>query len=54
MEESKNTNVTTPRPVREGKGGGSFGGDDIDAVIMSGITFKGSGKGGPKKDENKV
>lgn len=25
---------------------GSFGGDDIDLVIMSGITFK----GGPKKD----
>lgn len=49
MEESKNTNVTTPRPVREGKGGGSFGGDDIDAVIMSGITFK----GGPKKEKGK-
>ena len=50
MEENKNTNVTTPRPLREGKGGGSFGGDDIDAVIMGGgITFK----GGPKKEKGK-
>ncbi len=31
-----------------------FGGDDIDAVILGGITFKGSAKGGPKKDEAKV
>ena len=31
-----------------------FGGDDIDAVIMEGITFKGSSKGGPKKEEAKV
>lgn len=61
MEESKNTNVTTPRPLPfaneqngEGKGGRSFGGDNIDAVIMGGITFKGGGKSGPKKDENKV
>ena len=32
----------------------SFGGDDIDAVIMGGITFKGGGKGGSRKDEAKV
>ena len=31
-----------------------FGGDDIDAVIMGGITFKGGGKGGPRKEEGKV
>ena len=33
---------------------GGHGGDDIDAVIMEGITFKGGPKGGPKKDEAKV
>lgn len=33
----------------------NFGGDDIDAVIMGGITFKGGAKGdGRKKDETKV
>ena len=32
----------------------NFGGDDIDAVIMGGITFKGGPKGGPKKDVGKV
>ena len=31
-----------------------FGGDDIDAVIMEGITFRGGPKGGSKKDEPKV
>ena len=31
-----------------------FGGDDIDAVIMDGITFKGGSKGGPKKEEATV
>ena len=31
-----------------------FGGDDIDAVIMGGITFKGGGKGGTRKEEGKV
>ena len=30
-----------------------FGGDDIDAVILEGITFRGGSKG-PKKDEAKV
>lgn len=30
------------------------GGDDIDAVIMGGITFRGGGKGGPKKEEARV
>lgn len=29
-----------------------FGGDDIDAVIMEGITFRGGAKGGPKKEED--
>jgi len=31
-----------------------FGGDDIDAVILGGITFKGGAKSGPKKEEPKV
>ncbi len=31
----------------------NFGGDDIDAVILGGITFKGGPKG-PKKEDNKV
>ena len=30
------------------------GGDDIDSVILNGITFRGGAKGGPKKDEPKV
>lgn len=30
------------------------GGDDIDAVIMGGITFRGGDKGGPKKEEARV
>ena len=33
---------------------GGHGGDDIDAVILSGITFKGGAKGRPKKEEAKV
>lgn len=41
-------------PHKEGGKGRSFGGDDIDAVILEGITFKGGPKGGPKKDEAKV
>ena len=32
----------------------SFGGDDIDAVIMEGITFRGGSKRSSKKDEAKV
>jgi hypothetical protein len=32
----------------------SFGGDDIDAVILGGITFKGGGKGNKKKEDPKV
>ena len=31
----------------------SFGGDDIDAVILGGITFKG-GKGNKKTEDPKV
>lgn len=32
-----------------------FGGDDIDAVILGGITFKGGGqRSGAKKEEPKV
>ena len=30
------------------------GGDDIDAVIMEGITFRSGPKGGAKKEEAKV
>lgn len=34
----------------------NFGGDDIDAVILGGVTFKGAPKGGGRKteDDNKV
>ncbi len=32
----------------------NFGGDDIDAVIQGGITFRGGGKSKPKTDEGKV
>ncbi len=32
----------------------NFGGDDIDAVILGGITFKGGPKGSKKKDDPKV
>ncbi len=31
-----------------------YGGDDIDAVIMDGITFRGGPKGGARKEETKV
>ena len=41
-------------PNKEGGRRRSYGGDDIDAVILEGITFKGGPKGGPKKDEAKV
>ena len=32
----------------------NHGGDDIDAVIMEGITFRGGSKRSSKKDEAKV
>lgn len=32
----------------------NFGGDDIDAVIMGGITFKGGSKKSTTKEEPKV
>ena len=41
-------------PHRGGVRGGLFGGDDIDAVIQEGITFRGGPKGGTKKEEAKV
>ena len=31
-----------------------FGGDDIDAVILDGITFRGGSKSAPKQEESKV
>ena len=31
-----------------------FGGDDIDAVILDGITFRGGAKSSSKKEEPKV
>ncbi|MCH5168680.1 MAG: hypothetical protein J1F27_03485 [Prevotellaceae bacterium] len=31
-----------------------FGGDDIDAVIMEGITFRGGAKGSTRKEVAKV
>ncbi len=33
---------------------GNFGGDDIDAVIMEGITFRGAPKKDKTKDADKV
>ena len=32
----------------------NYGGDDIDAVIQGGITFKAGSKGGKKKEDSKV
>lgn len=31
-----------------------FGGDDIDAVILDGITFRSGSKSAPKQEESKV
>ena len=31
-----------------------FGGDDIDNVILNGVTFKGAGKGSKRDDTGKV
>ena len=31
-----------------------FGGDDIDSVILSGITFRGASKASKKEDSSKV
>lgn len=33
---------------------GPFGGDDIDNVILHGVTFKGAGKGPKRDDTGKV
>ncbi len=50
-----NTNPSLPDPPPHGGArGGLFGGDDIDAVILGGITFRSGAKSGPKKDEPKV
>ena len=35
-------------------GSGSFGGDDIDSVIMGGITFRGASKSPRRNDNGKV
>ena len=32
----------------------TFGGDDIDSVILGGITFKGASKGSKRDDSGKV
>lgn len=32
----------------------SFGGDDIDNVILNGVTFKGGGKSSKKDEKDKV
>jgi hypothetical protein len=32
----------------------NYGGDDIDAVILGGITFKGGGKGPKREEQPKV
>ena len=49
MKELK-SNPTSPSLT----GGPRGGSDDIDSVIMNGITFRGGPKGGSKKDEPKV
>ena len=54
MEKTNKTSILPCSPPHGGVRGGLFGGDDIDAVIMGGITFKGGAKGGPKKEEVKV
>ena len=40
----------SPLPDGRGQGVGLFGGDNIDDVILNGVTFKGAPKG-PKRDE---
>ena len=53
MEKTNKTPTLSSSPPHGGVRGGR-GGDDIDSVILNGITFRGGGKGGPKKDEPKV
>ena len=53
MKEDKVQTTRQPLSSLTGGAGGrssSFGGDDIDNVILNGVTFKGGGKH-PKKDE---
>ena len=52
--EQENT-MRQPHPSLTGGGGGgsAFGGDDIDNVIIEGVTFK-KASAGPKRDEGKV
>ena len=53
--DNNQSQVTTPLPHREGQGGGSlFGGDNIDDVILNGVTFKGAAKGPRREDSGKV
>lgn len=51
MKEDKiTTRQLIPSPTGGAGGGSAFGGDDIDNVILNGVTFKAGGKG-PKKNE---
>ena len=53
----ENTKHTSRQPLPSftgGGGGGPFGGDDIDQVILGGITFKGAGKGPKRAEAGKV
>lgn len=47
-------NDSPPHGGVRGGLGRSHGGDDIDAVILGGITFRGGAKGGARKEEAKV
>lgn len=49
MSELQPSNESTPSLTGRGRGGSSFCGDNIDDVILNGVTFKGAPKG-PKRD----
>lgn len=50
MSELQPTNETTPSLTGKVSGGSPYGGDNIDDVILNGVTFRGAAKG-PKRDE---
>ena len=54
MDNTDKTSTHPGSPPHGGVRGGLFGGDDIDAVILNGITFRGGAKGGQRKEEAKV
>ena len=56
MNDNNPSKVTAPSLTGRtgGESAGSFGGDDIDAVILGGITFRGSSKGSRRNDNDRV